>query len=85
MTNINKQIQVLDLRKGKLHTIEMDYTEEQEQEACKKLEFTVDGQRFAGWCRTCNKPVMWGMHKYEVNTDGLGNVIADCYHNLCDR
>lgn len=80
---MGKIIEVLNLEKG-LQTIEMPYTQDQEDKAIEKLKFSVDGVEFAGWCRECNKPVQRGTEKYDV-TMSNGVCVADCFHIRCDR
>lgn len=81
---MNKVIQTINLSTGKMDKLEMPYTEQEEQEAIKKLQFTMKGTEFAGWCRTCNKPVIKGQEKYEVNRT-VNSVVADCFHRRCDK
>ena len=81
---MNKVIQTINVSTGKMDKLEMPYTAEEEQKAINKLQFTMKGIEFAGWCRTCGKPVIKGQEKYEVNRT-VNGVVADCFHRRCDR
>ena len=82
---MGKIIKVINLDAGKIETRELSYTQEQEDSAKRKQAFKVNGIEFDGWCRECKRPVRKGDSTFIVNTDGLGQVIAECHHKWCCR
>lgn len=66
-----------------IHTVELDYTQEQEDKAERKLQVTYDGVLYAGWCRDCNSLVPKGDEAYLKNVDGLGKLQVDVFHRHC--
>ena len=81
---MNKVVETINLSTGQRDKLEMPYTKEEEARAIKKLQFKANGIKMAGWCRTCNKAVVIGQEKYEVNRT-INGVVADCFHRRCDR
>lgn len=85
---MNKVIETLCLNGpnlGQVHRVELDYTQEQEDEAKKELEFKVDEVLYAGWCRACGRPVTKGQENYLKNVDGLGKLYIDVFHKYCNK
>lgn len=66
-----------------IHKVELDYTQEQEDEAKAKLEVVIDDELYAGWCRDCSSLIPKGKEEYLVNVDGLGNLQVDVFHKHC--
>ena len=66
-----------------IHKLELDYTQEQEDEAKRKLETKINGVIYAGWCRDCNTLIVKGQEAYLKNVDGLGKLQVDVFHKHC--
>ena len=81
---MNKIIETINLSTGKRNKLEMSYTQEEEDKAISKLGFVIEAVQYAGYCRTCGKPVLKGQEKYEVNRT-INGMMADCFHTRCDR
>ena len=81
-----KQYKVLCLNgpnKGKEVLETCSYTEEEVDDAVRKMQIVVDGIKYAGYCRCCGWLVQQEKAEYIENTDGRCTLSVDVFHRWC--
>ena len=74
-------MKVLNLETGKIED-RVDPFEGQREQLEQRHSFVMDDTKYAGYCITCNKPVLWEDRSIHINKI-CGHIRVDVSHRRC--